>query len=69
MTGWSGDLHELTWFFIKSPQFGFHFGKVEQPKHSWSEQLNMERKPTAQKYKCWFFKFAWWGVHISYAVE
>jgi hypothetical protein len=61
MIGWSGDLHELTWFFIKTPDFGFHFGRLP----SWYT----EAKKVDTKYSCWFFKVAWWGIHLSYARE
>lgn len=30
MNGWSGDLHELSWFFYCSPDWRWYFGRLKR---------------------------------------
>lgn len=30
MAGWSGDLHELTWWFYKTPDWRWYFGRLKR---------------------------------------
>lgn len=48
---WSGDLREVTWFFFRSPNYGFYFqfGRKE-----------------GSKYWTFVLKLIYWGFHVAY---
>lgn len=52
---WSGDLHEVSWFFFRSPEWEIiHIHRLRHPN---------------TKYKGFVVKVSYWGIHVAYAKD